>query len=232
MGVMILDGDDDGRMVRPVVSRSDWTLGLDLGMLQDPSAISIIERLRTGTGEWEVGSDKIRREKPVIKRTVRYLERLPLKVSYFDVVAYVCDMLVRPPVSERATLVVDRGGVGQGVLELFHARGVQPVTVFFTGGDTEHREGGDYRVPKTKLFNDLIADIDCGDLKAPQGIKGGEQLEEEMQDFRRTITANGHVRYEALPGRRDDMLCSLALANWWSRRPEPQTARMVPVVGL
>ena len=212
----------DCRRVRYVTSKSEWVLGLDLGALVDPTALAVVERLRTGTGEWEIDGTKVSREKARDDLFLRYIERIPLKSSYLDVVGYIGGLLAKPPFDGKGTLVLDRTGVGQPVLDHFHASGTKPISVYFTGGDQTHQDGRDFRVPKSTLINNLIAKIDCGELTAAEGLPDREAFEDELQAFRRKTGVGGRVSYDAQAGHHDDLLIAVALAVWWASRPRSQ----------
>ncbi len=212
----------DVRRVRYVTAKSEWVLGLDLGALVDPSALAVVERRTSGTGEWELDAAKVSREIARDDLFLRYVERIPLKSSYLDVTSYVLRLLDKPPFDGTGTLVLDRTGVGQPVLDLFHAQGATPVSVFFTGGDTTHQDGRDFRVPKTTLINNLIAKIDCGELTAADDLPDREAFEDELLSFRRKTGAAGRVSYDAESGKHDVLLIAVSLAVWWASRPRSQ----------
>ncbi len=118
--------------------------------------------------------------------------------------------------------MLDRTGVGQPVLDLFHAQGAKPISVFFTGGDQTHQDGSDYRVPKTTLINNLIAKIDCGELTAAEDLPDRAAFEDELLSFRRMTSATGRVSFDAESGKHDDLLIAVSLAVWWASRPRFQ----------
>ena len=219
MGVM---APYDVRRVRYVTAKSEWTLGLDLGALVDPSALAVVEHRTNGTGEWELDAAKVSHEIARDDLYLRYIERIPLKSSYLDVVDYVGVLLAKPPIDGKGTLVIDRTGVGQPVVDIFRAKGETPITVCFTGGDQTHQDGYDFRVPKTTLINNLIAKIDCGELTAAEGLPDRAAFEDELLSFRRKTGATGHVSYGGESGHHDDLVCAVALAVWLASRPRMQ----------
>ena len=118
--------------------------------------------------------------------------------------------------------MLDRTGVGQPVLDHFHAKGAKPISVYFTGGDQTHQDGSDYRVPKTTLINNLIAKIDCGELTAAEGLPDRAAFEDELLSFRRKTAATGRVSFDAESGKHDDLLIAVSLAVWYASRPRFQ----------
>ena len=53
-------------------------------------------------------------------------ERVPLNTSYPAIVAYVREVLNRPPLCDRCDLVIDESGVGRPVGDMFDAAGLPP----------------------------------------------------------------------------------------------------------
>jgi hypothetical protein len=207
----------------PVEPRVEWSLGVDLGMLQDPSSLAAVEWRRDGSGEWTIGPDKIEREKPRERMALRFLRTIPLLTAYAEVVDHVCGLLTREPLLGRTWTVIDRTGVGEAVAQRFRERRVpRLVTVFFTGGDITHAEGSDYRVPKATLVNNLIAKLDGGELVIAADLPERRELEAELAVFRRRISASGHVSFAAEDGKHDDRVVAVALAAWWASRKRRQ----------
>src|SRR5262245_10623300 len=78
-----------------------YVMGVDLGQSSDPTAIAVIEHRK---GVLDSGSPLDRHcgltthlQKPAEFADVRYLQRLPLGMSYPAAVQAVADLLARPP---------------------------------------------------------------------------------------------------------------------------------------
>ena len=99
-----------------------YTVGADLGQSQDPTAVAVVRRL----DRWPA--------KPIFQ--VGHLGRLPLGTSYPNVVSHVTNMLHRPPLLGKAELVIDFTGVGRPVFDMFVGRGVSPIGVTITAGES------------------------------------------------------------------------------------------------
>ena len=69
-------------------------------------------------------------------------ERVPLNTSYPDIVAYVGEVLNRPPLRDRCHLVIDESGVGRAVGDMFDAAGLRPVRVSITAGTDATKQSG------------------------------------------------------------------------------------------
>ena len=192
-------------------------LGLDLGQRRDHSAVAVVEkreRLRPyGPAEFE-------------GLLVRYVERMPLGMTYPEVVARVCGMIDAPPVRGQCELVVDATGVGAPVVEMLRAEGpacdISSVTI--TGGEKETGGagygGGHYNVPKRDLIASVQLALEKRELRIARGLRDRDALIEELVDVRKTPRESGRDRVGAeRSGEHDDLVIALALACWKGRRP-------------
>ena len=103
-----------------------YYVGLDLGQKHDHTAIAVVEReeivgTRRDPVTWELD-----------KRTVyavRYLERMPLGMSYLDVVGRVARLVRNIRMTNPCELVVDETGVGAPIVDMLRRAKtrVQPV---------------------------------------------------------------------------------------------------------
>jgi len=183
---------------------SRFIMGVDLGQVQDYTAIAIIERLF--------------QEKEGLYYHLRHLERLKLGTSYPDVVKRVINMLNTEPLSEEGFyLVVDATGVGRPVTDLMMEEGLNgviPVTI--TGGSevTDDKDG--YKVPKRDLVTNLQVLFQNKKLQIAEGLPNAKTLLEELMNFKVKISKTGHDSYEAWrEGAHDDLVLAVALASWY-----------------
>ena len=207
-----------------------YVVGVDLGQASDPTAIAVIEA-REVVEKAEDGT----RSSPRLKLDVRHLERLPLRMSYVEQVAYVAALMRRPPLrpdgSEqmrpgvrstlpRTSLVIDRTGVGRPVFDMFKVPRLKPAGITITSGDHETREpdGSGWRVAKLLLVSGLQAALHAGDLKVAADLTEAPVLVRELQDFRASITETGYARFGAREGAHDDLVLAVAIACWWAEQ--------------
>src|SRR5882672_6014040 len=131
-----------------------YFVGLDLGQSRDDSALAVVERAEIVLDEMDRVTYERRRER---RFRVRFLERAPLGTPYPDVVERVRQVVRRPALAGRCTLVMDATGVGAPVLDLLRRAnlgcGIAPVIV--TGGERESSAGGLWYVPKRDLITGL-----------------------------------------------------------------------------
>jgi hypothetical protein len=81
----------------------EYTIGLDLGQLQDFSALCVVERTAPPDGE--------------ATYAVRHLHRWPLGTAYTQIAADVADTAYRPALG-LPRIAADATGVGQAVMEI------------------------------------------------------------------------------------------------------------------
>lgn len=201
------------------------TLGVDLGQQHDPTALSVIERYTVNDGTPDRPQERH-------AFAVRYLERLPLGTTYPKQVEHVQAVLGRlerdhhqQPRTDAPTLVIDQTGVGRPVLDMFRAAGMRPEGVTITAGEGESRHGNDWRVAKLTLVSRLQAMLHAGELKIARDLPETQALVKELQDFRATFTNAGNAVFNAREGAHDDLVLSVAIALWWTARPQPVSAR-------
>jgi Terminase RNaseH-like domain len=143
---------------------------------------------------------------------VGHLERLPLQTPYPGVVSHVERMLTRLP--EGTELVLDYTGVGRPVFDLFTAKGIWPLGISITAGDTVTQDRRHYHVPKLILISTVQALLHEGRLKIHKGLADVQALVNELQDFRAEVTDSGYWRFGARAGKHDDLVLALAIALW------------------
>jgi hypothetical protein len=198
------DNDDEALLSLDLLSWRPlrrFVLGLDLGQVQDYTAVAIVQRVAARNGLVQVP----------------YLERFPLGTSYPAIVARITQLLATPPLREQACLVVDATGVGTAVIDLLRQANLRPIAITITGGDKIHRETKTrYSVPKRELVGCLQVLLQIGRLKIASALLEAELLVKELLAFQVKITASAHDTYGAWrEGAHDDLVLALALATWY-----------------
>jgi len=196
---------------------SRFYLGLDLGQRRDHSAVALVEKLERvrpwGPPDFEAF-------------LVRHLERMPLGMTYPQVVERVCAMAGMVGRSGPCELVVDATGVGAPVVDMLRREGpacdISSVTI--TGGEKESGGpgygGGHYNVPKRDLIVSVQLALERGELRISGLLRDAGALVEELVDVRKTFRESGRDRVGAEgAGEHDDLVIALALACWKGRRP-------------
>lgn len=186
-------------------------LGLDLGQVQDYSALCALETSRP-EGE------------RLLQHEVRALKRWPLGTPYERVALDVATACARPAV-QGADLVVDETGVGRPVVEM--VRGQRPacgrlIPVTITGGHavTQYAPGA-WRVAKVVLISTLQVLLGSRRLRFAEGLPLTPALLRELDDYRVKVTENASETFGARQGANDDLVLSVALACWYAERCAP-----------
>lgn len=195
-----------------------FTLGLDLGQAQDPTALAIAERIETKQSlRFEGGllvPPTSSAAPPEIH--VRHLERIKLGTPYPAIVDYVGGLLRRPPLAGNVELVVDATGVGRPVVDMFLAVGIELTAVTITSGNTASHDGANnWRVPKRDLVVGMQVLLQEKRLRLAAALPERETLVRELLAFKVKIDAvTAHDSYNAREGAHDDLVLAAALACW------------------
>jgi len=196
-------------------------VGLDLGQSADYTALAVVHSVQTRMPNGQTAKGL----------HLRHLERYPLRTPYPEIVEKV-DALVRDErlspteydpsrgrfSSQPPALVVDNTGVGVAVTDLLKGKGLKFTPVTITGGDTAHKTGRNWRVPKRDLV--LEVPFHTGVLKVAEGLTLWPVLREELLNFRRKINLKtAHDSYEHWrESDHDDLVLATALACWRATR--------------
>jgi hypothetical protein len=238
---------------------ADFFVGLDLGQMQDFTAMAVVglgENYLTALRTREATYDRLRamRESPffdevdlrVAKREikdklvplpepvyeVRYLGRLPLRTPYSEVARNVRRLLDTPPLQDNWELAVDATGVGAAVTAQLRAEGLWFKSIVITRGGEEVQEGNTYKVPKKDLISRPQVLLQEGNrrLKIAPSLPEAGTLVEELLNYRYKITEAGNDAYGTWrEGQHDDLVLALCLAVWVA---EGRSAPVTPMLQM
>ena len=201
------------------VSTPENFVGLDLGQVHDPTAIAVLQRT-----EYTLDRSRVTFSwNTALRLSIRHLERLPLGLPYPAMVDHVSDLVRRPELSGRTTLIADATGVGRPVVDLLRRANLpcrlMPFTI--TGGGQETCENGHWRVPKRDLITGLLILLQRGELEICGHLTEAETLMKELGNMRIKVSLDGHDTYGAWrEGEHDDLVLAAALACWRGGRVE------------
>jgi len=222
--------------VRPVEERTLW-LGVDIGKVVDPAALSLLERVRTFVpGPFQAGFQV--HGSWSTSYGIRHLERLKLGTPYplvAERVGAVCESLAASsPVSgPLMEVVVDVTGVGRPVFDMLVAiisakrLRVRVVGVNYTGGNLPSMaaDGSSiWNLPKRDLVACLVLLFQSRELRIAERLPEAQVLVNELVNFQQTISDAGRDSYGNDPKRakNDDYVNASALAAWRARIREPR----------
>jgi hypothetical protein len=203
--------------MQSVSGATRYFVGLDLGKSQDHSAWVVVERDEMSTDEMDYVNFERRRRR---RFRVRFLERAPLGTSYPNVVERVREVVWRPALAGRCTLVMDATGVGAPVLDLLRLAnlgcGIVPVNM--TGGARESQSGGVWNVPKRDLVTGMLVMLEKGELELSTKVGSARVLDKELAGIEARVTRTGHQSFgTGREGEHDDLVMAAALACWRAR---------------
>jgi hypothetical protein len=121
-------------------------------------------------------------------------------------------------------VLIDAGGVGVAVSDLFWQQGIAHVSITATGGDAVHvLDGGKtIRCPKRELVSAGQIMLAEGRIRISSGLPHAPTLIKELESYEVKISAAGHDSYSAREGEHDDLvyaLCQLAWYRDWFSQP-------------
>ena len=194
----------------PRQTQIEYTVGLDLGQLQDFSALCVVERTAPPVGE------------PTY--AVRHLHRWPLGTSYTTIASEVAETVYRPALG-LPRIAADATGVGQAVMEMVRAalrakaKGgdwASLCPVLITGGQAVTRAPDlTWHVAKIELVSVLQALLSSRRLKIASELPEARILIEELNAFKTKITVAGNETFGSWRERdHDDLVLAVALALW------------------
>jgi hypothetical protein len=216
--------------MRRETSIIDYYVGLDLGQVQDFTALAIVEK-RLGNKEFDASGHYINVWLPNEEMTysVVYLERFELRTPYPRIVENVASRVRALPRYTRGTvdgdpstvfLAVDATGVGRPVVDLLRQDQLDvdlwPITIH--GGNTVTQEDGYYHVPKRDLIAAVQVLMQQKRLKVAQALPDAQVLLQELRDYRYKLTPSAHDTYNAREGQHDDLVLALGAAVWAGER--------------
>lgn len=207
--------------VKPV---SHYAVGLDLGTVNDYTAMSAVEYFRApipvGAPNWM--DCELRQRLSAPQYRVRDLRRFKLGLSYVAIAHEVLKLMIGP--LRGAPLIVDSTGVGRPVCDLLEECGLKNMLrVLITSGHAESRGDRDEwqtrHIPKQLLISNLQAAFHLGELRIAPQLAEAKTLGKELTDFRASRTEAGNLSLNARSGQHDDLVLSVALAAYHLRRP-------------
>lgn len=209
-------------------------LGLDLGQASDFTALVVDEYVKviskvypaydttTETGHFKHVPE---RSDGFCEHRIRGITRFPLRTSYPQIVIEVGKIIAALKAQDRrVVLVIDAGGVGRPVVELFHIARygipIRPVTI--TGGHhakPDPESPGYWTVPKKDLVGVLQSNFHQKRLKIAQSLPLTKVFFDELINFRAKVTDAANWQFEAWRvGDHDDVVLAAAFAVWGAER--------------
>jgi hypothetical protein len=208
--------------------RNRYILSLDPGKESDPAALAAVERI--------MDPERISsRNRPNLY--LRGLQQWALGTPYPKLVRDVCEFLRQPPFKGQCQILVDRTGVGNAVVDIFHEQEVdgarvRPIEITYSGGDRPSGGGHKWTVPKRDLVVAMEVQLQNGRLIFPDDSALKDEFQKQLMNFKmKKNQKTGRDAYEAAKSSdHDDLVCSVAVASWWARHIRDNTPSQLPVL--
>lgn len=195
-----------------------YVIGADLGTLQDPTAISIIEDMLVPAPRW--GKGYVQEFEPR-QQTLVQAFRLKVGLDWPVIVNTIKKVKEQIPDS---TLWVDTSGIGQPVGAMLREKGVMFTGVTITAGDRFTKmDHITYRCSKSYLISYLSTLFQSGELRIAEGIKDAKEFRQQVEDFQALTTPSGNLTFGTRDGRHDDLLLSTAIAAFGVAQSQTST---------
>jgi hypothetical protein len=199
---------------------TDIVIGIDLGKMNDYSAVACIERVQKYKS-WP--HEKEHLGEPYYRLMV--LERFPLntdwvKQAYFAQAIY---EEIKARWSEKKItpdIIIDAAGVGAPMLDMFKRLIPAAMGCYFTSGHQVNKENGIYYVPKQQVVATTQIVSQARRIKFGQNIPDKEALKNEMLNFSYKINQEtGYVSFEhGKDSQKDDQVLAIAIALWYGEK--------------
>jgi hypothetical protein len=180
--------------------------GLDLGQVNDPTALAILERPRI---------HNLSDPPPVY--AARFLHRFPLGSSYPAIVAGLQEILTHPELNQcEVFLAVDKTGVGAPICDMVRPIFPHLAAISITAGEQASAGPTGFCVPKRLLAATVQQLLQTRRLLVAQSLPQAQQLKSELQNFKVKINlATGNESFEAWREKdHDDLVLAVAMAAW------------------
>jgi hypothetical protein len=202
------------RWARPLSRK--MVLGIDIGRVQDHTAVSLVESYEVLT-DFDNHGAAYRKER---RMAVRYLERMPRGMSWPDMVKRLREIHQSMAGDLQArTWVVDATGVGDSVVNLIRKADLAKslAAIQITSGHevspTHHSYG--YYVPKRDLITNLQLLMQGQRLKVAAELQDAQLLMQEMKAMEVQVSLGGGEQSASWREKEhDDLVLATALACW------------------
>ncbi|MHC1600402.1 MAG: hypothetical protein ACXQS5_06260 [Candidatus Methanospirareceae archaeon] len=202
-----------------------YFFSVDLGTMQDFTAISVLERVPRKMPADKLPDDpSLGAPRYTAVYVMRHLERLPLGLDYPTIVEKIKGMLSHEKLARQSNLIIDATGAGLPILQMMQQAGLAPIGVNITGGGMVTARDAGYNVPKAELVSALNLVFQSRRIKIPVALRLKAEFLKELERFKVTMNNTGVNTYEsAVASVHDDLVLSVAMGIWYAEKTEGHT---------
>jgi hypothetical protein len=173
-------------------------VGLDLGQVQDFTALAVVEQEEASPRSY----------------AVRHLHRWPLRTPYPAIVEGVAQLIHALPL--QPVLAIDATGVGRSVVGLFHSalRHCRLYAIKIVAGHSQVAGPDGPHIPKKELVSTLQVLLQSHRLRVAQSLTEAATLVAELAGFKAKVTADLEELSDWRQRPHDDLVLAVALAVW------------------
>src|SRR5262244_969355 len=164
-----------------------------------------------------ITSSSLRSERYVCR--IGLLERLPLRTPYPSIAARIIDIVLRLP-RRQTTVIVDRTGA-HAAYDMLIEKGLSPIGMTISGGDSINRDGRYITVPKMRLLTGLLATCYRGKLEISKGLSDYTELRRQLQNIGTMATDGGTGETWRARRGHDDLVSAVSMAVLYLENPGP-----------
>jgi len=156
----------------------------------------------------------------------------------------VANVMKHPRIDRNADLLVDGNGVGDAVLDILRAKGLNPISIISSGGEREHeilpptgqvfsstpgmlmRPTIGWTVPKKNLVGAGQVVLQHKRLRVASGLRWADDFKDQLEGFKgrfneKTLYTKYQAETEEL---HDDLVVDFLMGAWWISK-HPKTGR-------
>ena len=208
---------------------AEYILSQDIGKKQDDTT-SLIYRI---TPEYVDSYDGGRRVMTFMD--VVYMDKR--RLSYDRLARFTQELMQSASLGERSTLLIDGTGIGEAVYDIYTSKGLEPVKIIFTGGETASIERGrleaskrfndisGYKVPKVDMVSAAQVIFQQGRIRFASDLPFRDECLEQLQAFVGKVNEKTeNVKYENLTDEiHDDFVVNILMASWYAIHMDAET---------
>jgi hypothetical protein len=209
-----------------IIPRIELFVGIDMGQVNDSTAIAVIERTRHVPREnLHFGLvDQAREEAKSIplRLDLVHMHPIPLGTNYPAQRRIITEMLHTPEL-RGVPVYVDTTGVGLGPFQFLKEEGLRNlhgINITGSTGPAKKTPQG-WNVGKAELVGAVQIEMQTGRLRIGSRIPYADVLVHELKEFRVRQSAAGHLSFNAREGQHDDLVLATSYAVFGALRPTP-----------
>src|SRR5215469_3857724 len=150
---------------------------------------------------------------------VGLLERLALHTPYPAIAARISAIVRRLPRGQ-TTVIIDRTGA-HAAYDMLVEKGLSPLGLTISGGDSVHWDGRCVTVPKMRLLTGLLSICYRGELEISQRLRDYVEFRRQLQNIGTMVTDSGTGETWRARRGHDDLVIAVSMAVWYLENPGP-----------